>query len=74
MTNLRSTNAGYDDSDEDTVQRNNSLDTEAIRQAVFQGWLSQKNDNLKQKLSIKALEKKRKEEKEIEELQKKKEV
>lgn len=74
VTNLRSSSAGFDESDEDSPRRNNSLDTQTIRQAVFQGWLSQKNENLKQKFSEKVLEKKRQEEKEIEERQKKKEV
>ena len=76
MTNLRSTSPGYVDydSDEDVPRRNNSLDTDTIRQAVFQGWLSQKNQNLKQQLSNKTLAKKRQEEKEMEELQKKKDV
>ena len=53
------------DGDDDTA-RYNSLDTGTIRQAVFDDWMSKKNERLKKELAKKAAAKKEHEEKEKE--------
>ncbi|KXJ22990.1 nucleolar protein dao-5 [Exaiptasia diaphana] len=63
LTNLHQTGhtyyTGYDSDDDG---RRNSLDTQSIRQTVYDNWLSRKNVTIKKELSKKALQKQKEEE------------
>lgn len=75
LTNLyRTGDSDYSNYDEDDGPRRSSLDTETIRQTVYDNWLSRKNVTIKKELSKKALEKQKEQEKRKEEEERKKNV
>lgn len=75
LTNLNQTGrtyyAGYDSDDDG---RRNSLDTQSIRQTVYDNWLSRKNVTIKKELSKKALQKQKEEKLAREQREKKRSV
>jgi len=75
LTNLHQTGhsdyTGYDSEDDG---RRSSLDTETIRQTVYDNWLNRKNVTIKKELSKKALQRKKEEELEKEKEQKRRSV
>lgn len=74
MTNLRETSPGVwsEDSSGRTSQQSGFMDTETIRQAVYDEWRSRKREKLKDKVQKTSAEKKKLEEKEIQERERKK--
>lgn len=74
LTNLRasSPDAWEGDSSGRGSQRSGPLDTASIRQAVFEDWRSKKSAKLKEQLNQKSAEKKKLEDKELEERERKK--
>lgn len=75
LTNLHQTGQPeYLDYDSDDSGRRNSLDTQTIRQTVYDNWLSRKNVTIKKELSKKALQKKKEEDLAREQQEKKRSV